>query len=192
MRSHSNRLIAARRSPTRFSPAITVATLTLLMLASLGSMQPARAAAVGGDGPVTLSFQGNLDEGCIGDGNADFYTCGGPWLRPDSTLDAGSPPAHWETTSTTDEDFDRSLIDPNWIWELSEPTTIGGPMTVEWWGNCNVCAGDLIDASEWNIRIYADGVKKFERLRIQIPVETPGVPERLTTTVTLPNITAHE
>ena len=146
----------------------------------------------GGGEPTVLHFQGNIDEGCVGDGNADFYTCGGPFLRADSQLDPESPPARWETTSAQDDDTDRSLFDPNWIWELTEPTTIGGPMTVEWWGNCNVCAGDLIDASEWNIRVYADGVKQFEKLRIQVPISTPGVPERLTTTVNLPNISAVE
>jgi hypothetical protein len=62
-------------------------------------------------------------------------------------------------------------------------------MTVEWWGQCGpICFGG---APEWWVRLWADGVLKFEQ-QVSVGPFLPNVPERLRVTVSLPTIAASE
>jgi hypothetical protein len=138
-----------------------------------------------GDGRVVLHFEGNLDDGCTGDGRVDLAYCDGPFLEPRATLD-GAPPARWATTSLADGAADRNIYDPNWTWNLSEPTTLDGPMTVEWWGNCNLCIGF---EGDWIIRLWADGAKVVEE-RVATNFDVGAIPVRLSATINVPSTTA--
>lgn len=140
------------------------------------------------DPRLVLHFQGNLDEGCSGEGVADFVVCGGPFLSTNATLDA-NPPARWTTTSALDDAQAQSTIDPNWIWNLTAPTTIEGEMTVEFYGQCNLCVPDILDGL-WAIRLWADGVKVVDQ-EVAVPVSLPAAPVLLTATVNVPRTTAN-
>jgi len=115
--------------------------------------------------PTVLHFHGNpTDDGsCSGIGNADGALCGGPFLLPKATLGT-LVAAHWnipdpELNGATDQ----NIIDPNWIWNLSSPTTIGGDMTIHWWASCGACGQNPFSPADWTIRLWADGAKVFEQ-----------------------------
>lgn len=132
--------------------------------------------------PTVLHFQGNTEEGCTGTGASDVAgPCNGPFLRPDSVLST-NPAAHWDPSVVLAGNADRNIHDPNWIWNLSAPTRLGGPMTIEWWASCGGCGAAF--PADWTIRIWADGVKKFEE-RITATPDQPNVPKLLTTTIFL-------
>lgn len=140
--------------------------------------------------PTVLHFQGNTEDtgtgSCTGTGAADISACGGPFLRTNAVLST-NPAAHWDISNPAlNGTGDRTVYDPNWIWN-SGPVRLGGPMTVEWWGSCGACgpAGN----ADWTIRVWADGVKKFEQ-RINANLALPNVPEKLSTTLYLPEIIA--
>ena len=144
----------------------------------------------GGTGSVprtTLHFQGNADEGCTGDGRADLIACDGPFLSTNAELDAASA-ASWVTTTDVDGTGDRSIYDANWVWNLESPTTVGGPMTVRWWGACSNCAPP-VGSADWTIRLWADGVKVVEQ-RISATPDAATGPSLLEATVVVPETTA--
>jgi serine protease AprX len=153
-----------------------------------------------------LYMHGNAEEGCSGQGETDVIGCNGPFLLPKTQLSAAGA-AFWRT-GIDDEVFDgtsdRSIHDPNWSWCLAAgpgcpavaqtgipagPQTVGGPMTVEWWAQCNLCGG--IIGADWFIRVWADGVLKFEQ-RVSAVPPTLGLAGRVEATVTLPTFTANQ
>ncbi|MBI4730137.1 MAG: S8 family serine peptidase [Acidobacteria bacterium] len=152
-----------------------------------GTALPGGGGGGGSATPTTLYFDGNTEDGCTGDGATDVLRCGGPFLRPaaERTLSAETA-ASWKVA---DPAFDGSgahnVYDPNWIWQLGATTRLQGPMTVSWWAGCPGCNVDAL----WTIRLWADGVKKFER-DVTATTALPSVPERLTATVTLPFVQA--
>ena len=141
----------------------------------------------GGVPTTTLHFQGNADEGCTGDGRADIVECDGPFLSTNAELDAAGA-ASWVATTEVDGTADRNIHDPNWVWNLDSPTTVGGPMTVRWWGECGICAPP-VGSADWTIRLWADGVKVAEQ-RITATPSSPTGPSLLETTVVVPETTA--
>ncbi|MEJ7862790.1 MAG: hypothetical protein WKF90_14260 [Pyrinomonadaceae bacterium] len=139
--------------------------------------------------PTVLHFQGNTEEGCTGNGMTDFNApCNGPLMTTNEVLST-SPAASWTASPVTNTNSDRAAehTDPNWLWNVPGATRLGGPMTIDWWGSCGAC-GPTGNA-DWNIRVWADGVKKFEQ-RIRATPDLPNVPSLLTTTVFLPEINA--
>src|SRR6266550_4280462 len=146
-------------------------------------------------GPTLLHFHGNPDDtgapaSCTGSAPADITTCGGPFLKSNETLFSG-PAAIWHANSALDDDEERSLVDPNWAWNLGgSSTTIRGNMTLQFWAICGACVPGALDAN-WDISLWADGTKKFTQ-RISGPTPpTPNVPALLSATVNVPdNITA--
>jgi serine protease AprX len=158
------------------------------------------------DNRPELYMHGNTEELCSGNGEADVIGCNGPFLLPKTQLSADDA-ASWRT-GIDDELFDgtsdRSIHDPNWSWCLAAgsgcPTTpesgipagtktVGGPMTVEWWAQCNLCGGPF--SADWFIRVWADGVLKFEQ-RVGATPPVLGEPGRVSATVTLPTFTANQ
>jgi subtilisin family serine protease len=135
---------------------------------------------------LTLFMHGNLHDGCSGVGSADVVgVCDGPFLLENPLLDPEAPAARWEAQAGPSGTVDRNIHDPNWVWHLSEPTTLEGAMTVEWWAS----GGTASVAADWFIRLWADGTKVFEQ-RI---TATPGLlTTRLETTVTLPRVNADQ
>lgn len=136
--------------------------------------------------PTVLHFQGNTEEGCTGTGSADVAACSGPFLLPSATLST-NPAAHWEPQVALDGTSDQNIYDPNWIWNLTGATRLGGPMTVEWWASCGGCGG--VANADWNLRIWADGVSVFER-QVRATPDLPNTPKLLSATVYLPEINA--
>ena len=167
-----------------------------------------------------LYFHGNLHDAgtgateetsCPPDGEAAtlLAACRGPYLLKSNTLStnpAGAAswkgdPVEWAFDGTS-PGGDRTLFDPHWVWCLVDsvtcpatespapgPQTVAGAMTVEWWAQCGpLCVGG---GPEWWIRLWADGVLKFEQQVSPGPF-LPNVPERLRATVNLPTITANE
>ena len=158
---------------------------------------------------VTLYMHGQSDPhptpetGCIGQGEQDVVLCNGPFLMPKGTLSA-KPAAFWRT-GIDDEIFDgtsdRSIHDPNWSWCLAagpgcpvDPGytppgthTVSGPMTVEWWAQCNLCGG--LFSADWIIRVWGDGVLRAQE-RVSATPAALGVPDRLTATINVPTFTA--
>lgn len=148
-----------------------------------------------GNGPAPHA-SGEPDEVfCTGDGASDFLACDGPFLIPEpagANLSSQSA-ASWKVP---DPLFNTNaargnLTDPNWIWKLSSPVSLSGPMTVEWWASCGACSRTLGIDADWTIRVWADGAKAFEQ-RLTAAPATPNVAERLSATVSLPPITANE
>ncbi len=154
-----------------------------------------------------LYMHGNAEEGCTGQGEEDVIACSGPFLLDEPTL-SPSAAAFWRT-GLDDEVFDgtadRNIHDPNWVWCLvpdspdfdctfpepdspTNPTTIGGPMTVEWWATCEALCNL---GADWIIRVWADGQLKFEQRVRETPTTVPPIPDRLRTTVILPTFTAN-
>lgn len=140
----------------------------------------------GGISVRTLHFHGNLHDGCTGNGATDLEPppigCDGPFLREDPVLDTNPAAKFGPVTVFLDCTVDRCLADPNWVWNLDGPTTLEGPMTVEWWESCPECNLALFD--DFFIRLWADGALKFET-RVRHLISVPGVPVRLQDTVLL-------
>ena len=153
-----------------------------------------------------LYLHGNTEEGCTGNGEADLIACDGPFLCGRPSSPRARPPSRW--TCVDDEPLegssDRTIYDTSWVWCLAPgegcpatpeagipagPQTVGGPMTVEWWAQCNLCGG--IFSADWNIRVWADGVLKFEQ-RVGASPPALGEPGRVSTTVALPTFTANQ
>jgi subtilisin family serine protease len=141
----------------------------------------------GGVPRTTLHFQGNADEGCTGDGRADLVACDGPFLSANAVLDAASA-ASWVTTTDVDGTADRNIYDANWVWNLESPTTVGGPMTVNWWGACAACAPPA-GSADWTIRLWADGVQVIAQRITATPAAATG-PSLLEATIIVPETTA--
>jgi serine protease AprX len=155
------------------------------------------------------------ETGCTGNGETDVASCNGPFLIKDKAALSTSTAAFWRT-GLDDEVFDgtadRNIHDPNWSWCLADTVpgpgvpsgcpadpayvfpgtqTVSGPMTVEWWAACNLCDEDTGISADWFIRVWADGVLRFQQ-RITATPADPLVPSRLTETVTLPSFTANQ
>jgi serine protease AprX len=165
----------------------------------------------------TLYFHGNNHSSsapgemlCTGQGNADVEIPGcGPYLLPDEELAPLGPGARFGPATPVVNGTDRNSIDPNWVWclahdpihcppglapaDLPGTVTVGGPMTVEWWAS-TIPAGQTpgLFTMGWTFRLWADGVLKYTSPRIEATPALPGVPSRLTATVTIPPITANQ
>jgi hypothetical protein len=147
------------------------------------------------DTRLVLHFHGNRGEhgsgepaetACTGYGAVDVIVCGGPFLVESANL-SPNPAALWQVVEPLlNGTADQNIHDPNWAWYLENQTTLSGPMTVEFWASCGGCS-ELI--SDWTIRLWADGVKVFEQRVSGTPL-LPNVPEKLSFTVTLPQVTA--
>src|SRR6266446_8507584 len=144
-------------------------------------------------GPTLLHFNGNApeDAGCTGNGSV---VAAGPNANVCSTLTqtaglSAGPPAKWVAVAGENGTTDRNNFDPNWLWNLSSPTTLSGPMTVNWWQACN--AECVLLGGEWRIRLWADGSLVFLQEHVTGTPSTPNVPSLLTATVNLPKVTAN-
>ncbi|MFS8084262.1 MAG: sialidase family protein, partial [Acidobacteriota bacterium] len=138
-----------------------------------------------------LHFHGNPtdDSGFTGFGTLDVIT-GGPFLDTRTTLGTTAP-AHWDVPATvTDGTADQNIYDPSWIWNLDKPTTLSGAMTIKWWASCSACSKTAGLGADWNVRLWADGVKVFEQRVANVTPDLPNIPQLLETTVTVPTITA--
>ncbi|HKP39079.1 MAG TPA: PKD domain-containing protein [Pyrinomonadaceae bacterium] len=144
-------------------------------------------------GPRLLHFNGNApeDSGCTGVGAVDAT---GPsagncaTLTETASLSSG-PAAKWVAVSAVNDSVDRNEVDPNWIWNLSAPTTLSGAMTINWWQSCNAECFAL--GGTWRVRLWADGVLVFTKENVDGTPALPHAPSLLTTTVNLPTITAN-
>src|SRR5712692_12074408 len=161
------------------------------------SINPKAAAAsmplVQAFGPTVLHFNGNPpeDSGCTGEGSVDVS---GPNANICSTLTetAGlstGPAAKWVAVAGVNGTTDRNPEDPNWLWVLSSPTTLSGPMTVNWWQACNAECVAL--GGTWRIRLWADGKLVLLKENNSATPAVPDVPSLLSVTVTLPKVTAN-
>lgn len=171
-----------------FVSAWLIGGVVTLSLPASGGFQTVEAAPAMATQTV-LHFQGNTEEGCTGNGLTDFTACNGPFLKTDSALSTNTA-ASWSAAAGVNSNADRSAnsTDPNWIWNLTGATRIGGPMTVEWWGQgAGVAQG--VSNADWYIRVWADGEKKFEQRVTATPL-LAGAPSLLSVTVSLPAITA--
>jgi hypothetical protein len=141
---------------------------------------------------TTLHFDGNTDEsGCTGVGNVDAVNttnCPGLVLTP--TL-GSQPAAHFDPPVFLNNTFARDPIDPNWVWNVSGPTSIASnTMTIKWWASCGACAAGVFDA-DWFIRLFIDppssgaATAKFSQ-RVTVTPTTPDTAELLTVTLPLP------
>src|SRR5947209_518774 len=94
------------------------------------------------------------------------------------------PAAPWDVANPAQEDgtTDRNPTDPDWVWNLSGPTRVGGYMPIQFWASCAGC-NDVLQA-DWFISVWADGVKKFEQ-RVTLPPDNPNVTQLLGTTLYL-------
>ncbi|HYX40683.1 MAG TPA: hypothetical protein VE821_03240, partial [Pyrinomonadaceae bacterium] len=116
---------------------------------------------------LVLHFHGSpTDSGdnmCTGTGSSDVITPDCSNLKTTATLGTG-PAAHWDVANPADGNgtADRNIYDPNWIWNLTGPTRLGGQMTIQWWASCGACGGASLPA-DWIIRVWADGTKYFEQ-----------------------------
>jgi subtilisin family serine protease len=150
-------------------------------------------AAGSGNGSSTptkaLHFQGNIDEGCTGNGPDDLLACDGPFLQENPILDE-NPAAHWSATPLSDGTNARNIYDPNWIWNLDEPTTLRGPMTVQFWATCTNCNA-LISSVKWEISLWADETNKvLDKVEVTTTTTTAGTPTLHQATVEVPETTA--
>lgn len=133
-------------------------------------LEEAPTAAPAAFNPTTLYFTGNLNDGCTGVGEVDIIVCDGPWLREEATPDLAVAGA-WLVNPFLDGSNGRTIYDPSFLWELDQPTTLQGPMSVQWWGGCALC-GPL--TGDWTIRLFVDGAETptFE----QVVTATPNMP----------------
>lgn len=133
---------------------------------------------------IVLHFHGNPadDSGSTGAGDSDVAgTTTLPALKTTATLGTGAP-GHWDVPNPAlDGTGDRNIYDPNWVWTLTGPTIIGGPMEIRWWASCGACGAGVGDA-DWNIRIWADGNLKFLQ-RVRATPSLPNVAQLLSVTV---------
>ena len=131
-------------------------------------------------------------EGCTsGNGNADALVpnCG-PFLFESPQL-APQAAARFPVLSPfVNGVADRNPYDPNFTWYVPTTTQIGGAMTVEWWASCGDCGAIVGNLAFWQIRVFADGLLKFQK-RVSATPQVPLVPDRLEATVFLPQIVAN-
>ncbi len=175
---------------------LALACLLCLSAVAVAALMPRSQAASAPDfGPTLLHFHGNPDDSgngvpCTGSAPADIAGCGGPFLKSNASLFAG-PAAVWNANSSLDDAEERSLVDPNWAWNLGgSPVTIRGDMQMNFWAQCGACVPGVFEAN-WDITIWADGVNKFTKRIVGPTPPTPNVPSLLTATVNIPdNITA--
>jgi hypothetical protein len=135
---------------------------------------------------------GEPDEAnCTGNGTVDVLLeiCGGPYLLESGELSPEPAASFGPTTVLLDCTVDRCPVDPNWVWNLPGPTTLSGPMAVEWWYGCPGC--ELAFFEDFFIRLWADEVLVLEQ-RVRHTQLLPGVPVRLADTITVPEVTANE
>ncbi len=172
--------------------------ITLVFVAAIcaaAALMPSVTTVVRAVTPTVLHFHGNAhDSGgspptpCTGSGQADILNCDGPFLTTSAALDASNQAASWVVANpAVSGTADRSFYDPNWIWN-SGPTRLGGEMTAEWWASCGACGAGLGNA-DWTIRVWADGVMKYEE-RVRATPDLPNVPKLLTSKIFLPEIIA--
>lgn len=139
-----------------------------------------------------LHFHGNIHDGCTGHGVADIDVCNGPFLLEDPNLDTALA-ATWGPVpvvlSCTPASEGRCESDPSWVWYLNQATSLEGPMTVQWWYSCPAC--NLALATDFDIRLWADGVLAFEQT-VRIGISAPAAPRLLRTTLFLPRLSANE
>jgi hypothetical protein len=89
-------------------------------------------------------------------------------------------PAHWDVPDpVASGTADQKIYDPSWIWMLNSPTTLNGPMTVKWWASCSGCSATANLKTDWDIRLWADGVKVFEQRVNGLTPDLPNVPQLL-------------
>ncbi len=143
---------------------------------------------------VTLYMHGNGHDDCAdgpgftGDGRADLVAGCDPFLSEDDVLDPDNPAARWGPAEPLlNGTGAQNIYDPNWIWNLAEPTTLNGPMIVTWWAAAP--GANPVFTEDHNIRLFADGVLVVEE-RVSHNLELPNVPQRLSATVALSNVTA--
>src|SRR2546423_13648007 len=174
-----------------FRVAILIMVVGCVACALILSTLRSSAATPPAFGPTLLHFHGNPDDtgapaSCTGSAPGDITLCGGPFLKSSATLFSG-PAAIWHSNSALDDAEERSLVDPNWAWNLGgSSTTIRGDMTIQFWAICGACVPGALDA-KWDISLWADGTNKFTQ-RITGPTPpTPNVPALLSATVNLPD-----
>lgn len=139
-----------------------------------------------------LHLHGNLHDGCTGNGAVDLVAGCDPFMSENPELDTAVA-ARWGPIQTAvNGAAPQNIHDPNWIWALDEPTTVSGPMVVEWWA-----AGpghNLLLFDDFFIRLFADGTQvplpNDGRVRHNIPA--PNVPMFLSSTIVVPKVTANE
>ncbi|CAN5613021.1 hypothetical protein BH23CHL7_BH23CHL7_07600 [soil metagenome] len=161
---------------------------------SVGSVPPAHLPVavipVDGQAATVLHMHGNNHDGCTGNGSADVAAgaeaCQ-PHLSFDDQLDS-NPAAAWGPIQVVDGTSAQNLYDPNWIWNLSEPTTLHGPMTVEYWYTSPNKL--LVFNLDFTVRLWADGVLVVEEVfRHNATLPTT---ELISHTMTLPKVTAND
>lgn len=143
-----------------------------------------------GQEAVVLHMHGNIHDDCIGNGSADVATGAGvcqPHLSEEDVLD-DNPAAAWGPINIVDGTSPQNIHDPNWIWELSEPTTLHGPMTVEYWYTSpNKLTVFNLD---FTIRLFADGAFVTEQ-QVRHNTLLPTT-ELFRDTIDVPKVTASE
>ena len=146
-----------------FRVAILIMVVGCVACALILSTLRSSAATPATFGPTVLHFNGNPpeDSGCTGIGAVDAT---GPSSNNCATLTetaslSSGPAAKWVAVAGTNQAADRNQVDPNWLWNLTGPTTLSGPMTINWWQACNAECVALGGA--WRVRLWADGVQVF-------------------------------
>ncbi|MEX1072515.1 MAG: S8 family serine peptidase [Chloroflexota bacterium] len=142
-----------------------------------------------GQEPVVLHMHGNIHDGCTGNGATDVLTGAGfcqPHLSDDPILDTNPAAAWGPINATVDGVGAQNIHDPNWIWELTEDTTLQGPMTVEYWYTSP--NKETVFNLDFTIRLFADGVLWTEQL-VRHNALTPQT-ELFRDTINVPKITA--
>jgi hypothetical protein len=144
-----------------------------------------------------LHFHGNTgahvsgstaEADCTGVGAVDISACNGPFLLESAQL-SPNPAASWTVAAPLfNGTADRNIYDPNWIWNVTKPTTLAGPLTVDFWAACSGCS-DLLLAADWIVRLWADGVKVAEQHVSGTPL-LPNVPEKQSVTIEIPMVRA--
>ena len=144
-----------------------------------------------GQQPVVLHMHGNVHDGCIGNGSTDVAAGAGgcqPHLSLDSELDTNPAAAWGPINAAVNGAAPQNVHDPNWIWQLSEPTTLQGPMTVEYWYTSP--NKELVFNLDFTIRLYADGLLVTEQtVRHNSTLPTT---ELFRDTINVPKVTASE
>lgn len=148
--------------------------------------------------PTVLHFQGNTEDSdpanpaafCTGNGAADVVNCDGPFLSESAVLST-NPSARWGPVNpAVNGTSARNIYDPNWVWYVSAPTRLGGPVTLEWWASCGGCAAGVTNAN-WTIKIYnsdATGTAPIFQTVVVATPSAPNVTEKLTANFSIPEI----
>ncbi|MFN2468534.1 MAG: FG-GAP repeat protein [Gaiellaceae bacterium] len=148
--------------------------------------------------PVVLHFHGSSshadDPGCTGNGAADILTAGDDCvnLKPTATLGTGTAARFGPVDPALDGAQARNVYDPNWIWLPTAPTTLEGDMRIEFWASCGGCAAGVLNA-RWEIQLFTGrgaGLTPVVNKTVDVTPTTPNVPEKLTATVYVPNVTS--